>query len=65
VLHPEFQFENYDDTGTGPESLHALVDACLGREAYVGADASVGLRTVLAIDAMYRSAASGRAEDVA
>ena len=64
VLHPSFEFENYEDAGDGPESLHALIDACLGRPAYVGADARVGLRTVQAIDAMYRSAASGKAEDI-
>jgi len=63
VLHPEFEFENYELSGMGPESMDALVDACLGREAYIGADALVGLRTVQAIDAMYRSAASGKAEN--
>ena len=42
--------------------LDALVDACLGRTPYVGADADVGLRTVQAIDAMYRSSISGNVE---
>jgi predicted dehydrogenase len=63
VLHPVFEFENYAPEGTGPESMDALVEACCGREAYVGASAQVGLRTVLAIDAMYRSAASGKVEE--
>ena len=62
MLHPEFRFENYEPSGDGPESLHALVDACLGRDAYVGADAQVGLKTVRALDAMYRSAGSGQVE---
>ncbi|EOD20824.1 hypothetical protein EMIHUDRAFT_458498 [Emiliania huxleyi CCMP1516] len=48
--------------GTGPESLCSFVDACLGREHYVGAGAEVGLAVVRAIDAMYRSARSGRLE---
>ena len=42
--------------------MDALVDACLGRTAYVGADAHVGLRSVQATDAMYRSAVSGTVE---
>mmetsp|Transcript_46452 Transcript_46452/g.137229 ORF Transcript_46452/g.137229 Transcript_46452/m.137229 type:complete len:275 (+) Transcript_46452:322-1146(+) len=63
LLHPEFHFENYEPSGDGPESLHAFVDACVGRDAYVGCDATVGLRTVQAIDAMYRSARSGTVEE--
>ena len=63
VLHPQFEFENYEPTGDGPESLHAFIDACVGRPAYVGADAVVGLRAVQAIDAMYRSASSGSIEE--
>lgn len=59
ILHPTFEFENYEPSGHGPESLNALIDACCGIEAYVGADATVGLRTVQAIDAMYKSANSG------
>jgi len=64
VVHPSFAFENYEPSGTGPESMDAFVEACLGRPAYVGADAHVGLRTVQTIDAMYRSAASGQLERV-
>ena len=62
VLSRSFAFENYEPSGTGPESMDALVDACLGRTPYVGADADVGLRTVQAIDAMYRSSISGNVE---
>lgn len=62
VLAPSFLFENYEPSGDGPESLHALVDACVGRPALVGAGAEVGLATVRTLDAMYRSANSGRAE---
>jgi len=61
-LHPEFEFENYEPSGSGPESLQAFVDACLGRPYDTGADAQVGLATVRALDAMYRSASSGQLE---
>ena len=58
-------FENYEAEGTGPESLQALVDACNGEEIYVGVDAQIGLQVVKALDAMYRSTRSGKAEKVA
>jgi hypothetical protein len=61
------EFENYDqfaNNGTGPESLHAFVDACRGQPFYNGADGTVGLRVVQTLDAMYRSAKSGRPERV-
>jgi hypothetical protein len=48
--------------GNGPESLQAFVSACNGEEFFKGADAEVGLKAVATIDALYRSAASGRAE---
>lgn len=57
-----FQFENYEQAGNGPESLHAFIEACLGMEPYVGADASVGLQVVRTLDAMYRSSVSGQCE---
>ena len=47
VLAPSFLFENYEPSGDGPESLHALVDACVGRPALVSvpaADVFGGLR---------------------
>ena len=61
-LHPTFLFENYEPLGDGPESLHAFVDACAGRDCYVGADARCGLQTVRTLDAMYRSQSSGAVE---
>jgi predicted dehydrogenase len=46
------------------EPLRALVDFCLGREALNSAPGVVGQRAVEVLDAMYRSAASGRMETV-
>ena len=64
VLADEFHFENYDNSegSTGPESLHAFVAASRGRDVFVGVSATEGLRVVCTLDAMYRSAKSGRAE---
>lgn len=62
VVHDGFEFEDYAEGGVGPATLGALVDACLGRSYYNGADAGVGLRVVRALDAAYRSARSGRPE---
>jgi len=42
--------------------IDALVDLCLGRPIANQADATVGRRTVEVLDALYRSAASGREE---
>ena len=65
VLQDRFDFENLDDNGTGPESLHSFLDACLGqKDIYVGADALLGLRTVQTIDAMYRSNQTKQMVDV-
>lgn len=53
-----FLFENLDTSGTGPESLQALIQACregASTTAYVGASSAIGLRTVQVLDAMYRS----------
>jgi predicted dehydrogenase len=44
--------------------VHRLIDACLGRMARNEAGPTVGLRAVEALDAMYRSMASGRPERV-
>ena len=57
-----FHFENYDAAGDGPESLQAFIDVCHGKEAFVGVGPRVGLDVVRALDAMYRSAKSGRPE---
>jgi predicted dehydrogenase len=46
------------------EPLRALVDLCLGRKTNNSAPGVVGLRAVETLDAMYRSAASGRMEAV-
>ena len=59
---PGFLFENYDAAGTGPESLQAFIDACNGMEASAGVGARVGLEVVRVLDAMYRSARSGKPE---
>jgi predicted dehydrogenase len=60
--HEGFLFENYEDTGMGPESLCAFVDGCRGDTGvWNGCDADIGVRTVVTIDAMYKSAATGLA----
>jgi predicted dehydrogenase len=59
-----FQFEELDDQGTGPQSLQNFLAACRGEEYYVGADSLVGLKSIQTLDAMYRSEASGNAEDI-
>ncbi len=46
------------------EPLRVLVDICLGRKATNSAPGLVGQRAVEVLDAMYRSAASGRMENV-
>jgi predicted dehydrogenase len=62
---PGFYFESLSQEGTGPESLQSFIDACLGKQNYyAGADAAVGLRTVQILEAMYRSNASRKLEDV-
>ena len=61
---PGFYYENLQEDGYGPESLQAFISGCRGGPFFNAADATVGLRAVLTIDAMYRSAQSGRAEDV-
>jgi len=65
--HKEFEgfyFENYLEPGKGPESLHAFLAAVRGLPYFNGADVQVGLRAVQTIEAMYRSAKSGKREDV-
>lgn len=59
-----FLFENYSFAGDGPESLQAFIVTCRGLDAYIGADAELGLAVVRALDAMYPSAKSGRSEKV-
>ena len=59
-----FLFENTETSGLGPESLLEFVSVCEGGKPYVGASSAVGLKAVQTIEAMYRSNASGKAEDV-
>jgi len=59
-----FRFENTEMAGFGPESLLEFVSVCEGGTPYVGAGSAVGLKAVQTIEAMYRSNASGRAEDI-
>ena len=54
-----FLFENYEDTGTGPESVQAFIKACRGLDHFRGIDADIGLDVVRCIAAMYASAADG------
>lgn len=61
---PGFEFENLDKSSNGPESLQTFIEACLGTRVFNAADSEVGCNAVLAIDAMYRSAKSGKEEDV-
>jgi len=53
-----------DGTYECVEPLRLLVDLCLGRPAVNRAPGVVGMRAVLFLDAMYRSMASGKMEDV-
>ena len=54
--------ENTEVEGNGPESLLNFIAACRGLEYRNGADQNVGLQAVRVLDAMYRSAASGKTE---
>eukprot|EP00931_Biecheleriopsis_adriatica_P038840 TRINITY_DN22213_c0_g1_i1.p1 TRINITY_DN22213_c0_g1~~TRINITY_DN22213_c0_g1_i1.p1 ORF type:complete len:389 (-),score=54.60 TRINITY_DN22213_c0_g1_i1:49-1215(-) len=62
---PGFEFENFEKEGNGPESVQALVSACLGRPFFNAADAEVGCKSVVSIEAMYRSAKLGQEVEVA
>ena len=59
-----FHFENGEGSGMGPESLLEFVKVCEGGRPYVGANSTLGVKTVQTIEAMYRSNASGKAEDI-
>ena len=54
--------ESTEQAGSGPESMQHFLAACRGLPHSNGADHEVGLQAVRALDAMYRSAASGRTE---
>mmetsp|Transcript_134447 Transcript_134447/g.287640 ORF Transcript_134447/g.287640 Transcript_134447/m.287640 type:complete len:381 (-) Transcript_134447:339-1481(-) len=62
---PGFLFEDYSFDGDGPESLKAFIGGCVGKPFFLGADATIGMRAVQTIEAMYRSAKSGKMESVA
>merc|ERR1719272_1828823 len=57
-----FLMENLEQGGDGTESLQHFVAACRGKEYKNGADQEVGLQAVRVLDALYRSAASGKTE---
>merc|ERR1711865_207344 len=57
-----FLMENTEVEGNGPESMNHFIAACRGLEYRNGADQEVGLQAVRVLDAMYRSAASGKTE---
>ena len=54
--------ENTEVEGNGPESMLQFIAACRGLPFKNGADQNVGLQAVKVLDAMYRSAASGKTE---
>ena len=58
-----FLMENTESEGMGPESLLHFVAACRGLPFKNGANQEVGLQAVRVLDAMYRSAASGKTVD--
>ena len=61
-----FLFENtaHAEAGGKPESLQSLLDACNGMPYWSGTSSELGLLVVRTVDALYRSAKSGKAEDV-
>jgi predicted dehydrogenase len=62
TIHEGFRMENTEQEGEGPESLRHFLAACRGLPYLNGADQQVGLEAVRALQAMYRSAASGKTE---
>lgn len=62
---PGFDFENFEKSGNGPESVQTLVAACLGQSVFNAANAEVGCKAVVSIEAMYRSAKLGKEVEVA
>ena len=57
-----FVMENTEQDGDGPESTLEFIKACRGLPYQNGADQNVGMQAVRILDAMYRSAASGKTE---
>lgn len=62
---PEFEWEDGNPDGTGPESLQNFVAGCRGdANVWNGTDADVGYKVVCVLDGMYRSAKSGNRENL-
>jgi predicted dehydrogenase len=57
-----FLMENTEQEGNGPESMIEFIKGCRGLDHQNGADQHVGLEAVRVLNAMYRSAASGKTE---
>ena len=57
-----FLMENTAQAGDGPESMQHFIAACRGMEYKNGADQEVVLQAVRVLNALYRSAASGKTE---
>merc|ERR1712039_778500 len=57
-----FLMENTEQDGNGPESILHFIAACRGLPFQNGADQNVGMQAVRVLEAMYRSAASGKTE---
>ena len=68
ILDAEFEFENLDNEGLGPESLQKFVNLCCGSvnnsDNDCGANIMDGLRSIQTIDAMYRSNESCQLEPI-
>lgn len=60
-----FLMENTDQAGNGPESMLEFIKACRGLPYQNAADQNIGMQAVRTLDAMYRSAASGKTERAA
>merc|ERR1712061_905292 len=57
-----FLMENTEQEGNGPESMLHFIAACRGLPFQNGADQNIGMQAVRVLEAMYRSAASGKTE---
>ena len=62
IIDEGFLMENTEQEGIGPESMLHFIRACRGLDFKNGADQHTGLQAVRVLDAMYRSAASGKTE---
>jgi hypothetical protein len=53
-----------DGTYTCDEPVNTFVDICRGEKVFNPADGTIGLRAVEVLDAMYRSAQTGKMEEI-